>query len=79
LENFESASRRLRMELQRLPLGAAPTLLSDIRAVVSFLNAILDRRAAAPSFEQSGAAAGADEQYVLVRVRCNSLCEVRRQ
>ena len=44
LQNFEFASRCLRMELQGLPLGAAPTLLSDIRAVVFFLNDILDCR-----------------------------------
>jgi len=32
------------MELQGPPLGAAPALLSEIQAVLSFLNAILDRR-----------------------------------
>jgi serine/threonine-protein kinase len=41
LENFEFASRRLRMEVQGLPQGAAPALLSEIRAVVPVLNAVL--------------------------------------
>jgi serine/threonine-protein kinase len=41
LENFEFASRRLRMEVQGLPQGAAPSLLSEVQAVVPVLNAVL--------------------------------------
>jgi len=41
LENLEFASRRLRMEVQGLPPGAATALLSEIKAVVPVLNAVL--------------------------------------
>jgi serine/threonine-protein kinase len=41
LDNFGFTSRRLRMELQGLPTGAAPALLSEIQAVVPVLNAVL--------------------------------------
>jgi serine/threonine-protein kinase len=41
LENLEFASRRLRLEVQGLPQGAAPALLSEIQAVVPVLDAVL--------------------------------------
>jgi serine/threonine-protein kinase len=41
LENFEFASRRLRLEVEGLPQGVAPALLAEIRAVVPVLDAVL--------------------------------------